>query len=475
MTGGYSRNAQSLETANGQFAQQQFFNQWNYGFNLNWELDFWGRFRRAVESNNALLDASVEDYDDTLGHLVGRRGHRLCTDPHHPGTNSVYPAKRGVAEKTLIITQARSRGGTTSELDVYQARSTLEQTEAQIPEFEISLRQTCNNLCILLGMPPEELEARLGPQPIPTAPPEVAVGMPADLLRRRPDVRRAERQAAAQSAQIGVAEADFYPAVSLDGTLRLLGAVLSRPLPLRGPHRQRRPFVPMEPPELRPDPQQRPAAGRQVPGVGDHLPADRAERRSGGGERTGDLPPRRAAHESPGRQRGRHGKGGRDSSWPSTRRGPAISRGSHRSSRTWCYSRTCWPRPGGNRHRPDPSLPGPGRRMATPADRLHADSLAGQAAPGRPSNPCRPRAPSPPWLPANRPRRSQSRNHRRRAQSRSASSPSCLSGKIRIHLSSENGHDYPTQGVSDCRRGAGSFGDCRAARSKRRPARTFRP
>ena len=219
MTGGYSRNAQSLETANGQFAQQQFFNQWNYGFNLNWEVDFWGRFRRAVESNSALLDASVEDYDDTLVTLLGD----VATDYVQIRTiqERIRFTQQNVElqEKTLIITQARSRGGTTSELDVYQARSTLEQTQAQIPEFEISLRQTCNNLCILLGMPPEELEARLGPQPIPTAPPEVAVGMPADLLRRRPDVRRAERQAAAQSAQIGVAEADFYPAVSLDGTL----------------------------------------------------------------------------------------------------------------------------------------------------------------------------------------------------------------------------------------------------------------
>jgi outer membrane protein TolC len=95
----------------------------------------------------------------------------------------------------------------------------LEQTKAEIPELEISLRQTINQLCILLGMPPEELRARLAPAPIPTTPADVAVGIPADLLRRRPDVRRAERLAAAQSALIGVAEADFYPAVSINGTL----------------------------------------------------------------------------------------------------------------------------------------------------------------------------------------------------------------------------------------------------------------
>src|SRR5207245_10633009 len=121
--------------------------------------------------------------------------------------------------ETLRIAEARFKAGTTAELDVVQARSTLEQTEAQIAELEISLRQANNQLCVLLGIPPEELRARLGPGPILTAPAEVAAGIRADLPRRRPDVRRAERQAAAQSAQIGVAEADFYPHISITGTI----------------------------------------------------------------------------------------------------------------------------------------------------------------------------------------------------------------------------------------------------------------
>ena len=121
--------------------------------------------------------------------------------------------------QTLRIAEARFKAGTTGELDVVQARSNLEQTEAQVPELEINLRQVNNQLCILLGIPPEELRARVGPGHIPTAPPEVAVGLPAELLRRRPDVRRAERLAAAQSAQIGVAEAEFYPHISITGSL----------------------------------------------------------------------------------------------------------------------------------------------------------------------------------------------------------------------------------------------------------------
>ena len=121
--------------------------------------------------------------------------------------------------QTLVIAEARFKANVNNELDVDQARSTLEQTEAQIPELEISLRQTNNRLCILLGIPPEELRAKMGPAPIPTAPAEVAVGIPADLLRRRPDVRRAEARRPPQSAEIGVAEAEFYPHIAINGTI----------------------------------------------------------------------------------------------------------------------------------------------------------------------------------------------------------------------------------------------------------------
>ena len=196
-----------------------FYNQWNFGFNLNWELDFWGRFRRAIESDTANLDASVEGYDDVLVTLLGDVATNYVQMRTLEGRIQYTRANVELQRQTLTIAEARFKGGTTSQLDVYQARSTLEQTEAQIPELEISLRQTVVQLCILLGMPPEELRARLGPAPIPNAPVDVAVGIPADLLRRRPDVRRAERLAAAQCAQIGIAEADYYPAFSINGTL----------------------------------------------------------------------------------------------------------------------------------------------------------------------------------------------------------------------------------------------------------------
>jgi NodT family efflux transporter outer membrane factor (OMF) lipoprotein len=219
MTGDYTRTALSRQIANSQFLPTPYYGQWDGGFNLSWEMDFWGRFRRAIESNAATLDASVEDYDETLVTLLGD----VATYYVQMRTleKRIEYTKQNVQlqQRTVTIAEARFRGGTSTERDPYQARSTLEQTQAQIPELEISLRQAVNQLCTLLGMPPEELRTKLGPAPIPTAPSEVVVGIPADLLRRRPEVRRAERQAAAQSAQIGVAEAQFYPAFSINGNL----------------------------------------------------------------------------------------------------------------------------------------------------------------------------------------------------------------------------------------------------------------
>jgi NodT family efflux transporter outer membrane factor (OMF) lipoprotein len=197
---------------------KRWYGQWDLGFNLSWELDFWGRFRRAVEADSASLDASVENYDDVLVTLLGQVATTYAN--LRITEQRIKYAQENVAlqRKTVTIAEAKFRNGTVTKLDPLQARSTLEQTEATIPELRISLRQYNNQLCTLLGIPPEELRAKLGPGPIPTAPVDVAVGIPADLLRRRPDVRRAERQAASQSAEIGVAEAEFYPHIAINGT-----------------------------------------------------------------------------------------------------------------------------------------------------------------------------------------------------------------------------------------------------------------
>jgi NodT family efflux transporter outer membrane factor (OMF) lipoprotein len=192
-------------------------NIWNNGLNASWELDFWGRIRRNIESANAQVDSSVENYRAALVTLLAE----VATSYVQIRTfqqRIAYARKNAELQRgSLLIAEARLREGRATALDVEQARANLAQTEATIPPLVVSLRQANNRLCVLLGQPPEDLLRVLNEGAIPTAPPEVAVGIPADLLRRRPDVRRALAAAAQQSAQIGVAEADFYPRISVTG------------------------------------------------------------------------------------------------------------------------------------------------------------------------------------------------------------------------------------------------------------------
>ncbi|HEY2841877.1 MAG TPA: efflux transporter outer membrane subunit [Pirellulales bacterium] len=219
MSGDYLRNAISTEAANRPFVLQRFYNQNDLGFTLAWELDFWGRYRRAIEAADAELNASVEDYDDVMVTLLGDIATAYVNMRIYEAQIAYTQANVQLQQQTLTIATARFKGGLVTELDVDQAQSILSQTEAQIPQLEISLRLATNNLCVLLGLPTEDLRKRMRAMPIPTTPVEVAVGIPADLLRRRPDVRRAERHAAAQAARIGIAESDFYPHISINGTI----------------------------------------------------------------------------------------------------------------------------------------------------------------------------------------------------------------------------------------------------------------
>jgi NodT family efflux transporter outer membrane factor (OMF) lipoprotein len=196
------------------------FSVWASGTQLAWELDFWGRFRRAVEVADANLDASVANYDDVLVILTSEVAdtyveiRTLQQRLRYARLN----VKSQVGSRDIVTD--RQEAGTASKLDVAQARTNLSQTEAIIPALETQLRQAQNQLCVLLGTPPQDLTALLGEgNAIPVAPAEVAVGIPADLIRRRPDIRRAEREVAAQSARIGIAEADLYPAFTINGSI----------------------------------------------------------------------------------------------------------------------------------------------------------------------------------------------------------------------------------------------------------------
>jgi NodT family efflux transporter outer membrane factor (OMF) lipoprotein len=196
-------------------------------FNLSWEIDFWGRIRRGIESANANLDASVENYDDALVTLLADVATNYAQYRIAQQRLKIARANVRIQEDILALVERQEKVGIkgVTKLDVNQARTVLEQTRATIPSLEITLGQANDTLCTLLGMPPYDLERQLGSgpelgeSPMPNTPSWVAAGIPADLLRRRPDVRSAERQVAAQSAQIGVAEADLYPTLAIGGIL----------------------------------------------------------------------------------------------------------------------------------------------------------------------------------------------------------------------------------------------------------------
>ena len=192
------------------------------GFDAGWELDIWGQFRRGIEAADANLMAEVAGYDNALVSVTAEVASAYVAIRTFEARLAIARGNVALQERSLKIATVRFENGATTALDVEQAKTLLANTRASIPELEIGLRQTQNALSILLGLPPgERPDFESGEGEIPAAPVEIAVGIPADLLRRRPDIRRAELQAAAQSALIGIAESDLYPHFSLTGSVGL--------------------------------------------------------------------------------------------------------------------------------------------------------------------------------------------------------------------------------------------------------------
>ncbi len=201
------------------------FKQGEVGLGASWEIDFWGRFRRAVESAEADFFSSVADYDSALVSLTADVAVNYVLYRTFEERIRIARENLQTQQESLRIARSRFENGATSERDVQQALTQLNSTEATIPLLETGMRKTRNALGILLGKVPAEMAAALGAAgEIPVAPPTAAVGIPAELMRRRPDIRGAELQAAAQSALIGVAKADLYPAFSLGGSFGFLAS-----------------------------------------------------------------------------------------------------------------------------------------------------------------------------------------------------------------------------------------------------------
>ena len=230
-SGGYSRNAMSENSYPFNIIQlpQYYYDNWSAGFNAAWELDFWGRFRRAVEAADANLDAQCANYNNVLVLLQAEVAANYIQMRAYEERLQLARKNVDLQKQTLRIVSLRERQGLVTELDVQQATYNLGQTEAMIPILETGRRRTQNRLCILMAKPPQELSQIVdSPGAIPVPPPEVVVGIPAELLRRRPDVQQAERMAALQSAQIGIAEAEFYPHIAITGTIGVQAEQLSQ-------------------------------------------------------------------------------------------------------------------------------------------------------------------------------------------------------------------------------------------------------
>jgi NodT family efflux transporter outer membrane factor (OMF) lipoprotein len=222
--GGWTHTRLSKHTANTQPGMDMNYGEAGLGFDAAWELDLWGKFRRAVEAGTAMLDASVAQYDDILVTLTAEVTRTYVLMQTLGARLAIARENAQIQKRSLQVTQARFQGGYVSELDVSQAKALLNETLAAVPRLKAGLKQTRNGLAILLGMLPGEVDAML-PSPefgaIPPVPGEITVSVPAQLLRRRPDIRLAERRLAAQCALIGIAKADLYPSFTLFGTIGL--------------------------------------------------------------------------------------------------------------------------------------------------------------------------------------------------------------------------------------------------------------
>ena len=195
------------------------FDIYQYGFDASWEPDLWGSVRRSMESARASVEASEDARRAALLSALAEVARdyidlRGTQEQLRIARENVRTAQQG-----LNLTQQRAAAGVTTDLDVANASAQVSTTAAQIPSLQQHEQEDINALSLLLGMPPRALQAELvTPKPIPPVPPEVPVGFPSELARRRPDIREAEAQLHAATATIGVAVAAFYPQVTLSAS-----------------------------------------------------------------------------------------------------------------------------------------------------------------------------------------------------------------------------------------------------------------
>jgi len=195
------------------------------GFDASWELDVFGGVRRNVEAADADIQAAVEDRRDVMVSLTAELATAYLDLRSFQRRIAIAKETLELQRHNADLTRKRQNAGFVSGLDLANAEAQMANTSSQIPPLEQQVRQSIYNISVLTGKEPGALTAELDSDaPIPTTPPEVPVGLPSQLLERRPDVRRSERQLAAATARIGAAKADLFPKFSLTGSLGTSGS-----------------------------------------------------------------------------------------------------------------------------------------------------------------------------------------------------------------------------------------------------------
>jgi NodT family efflux transporter outer membrane factor (OMF) lipoprotein len=196
----------------------------SYGANLDagWELDFFGGTRRSIEAAQATLQSTEEDLHDVLVSLLAETALNYVDVRTFQARLASAESSLASQEETYQLTVWRCQAGLDDDLAIQQARYNLENTRSQMPSLRTGLEEAMNRIAVLLGDAPGGVQKELAkPAPLPVPPSTLAVGVPGEALRRRPDIRKAERQLAAQTAEVGVATADLYPKLTLNGSIGL--------------------------------------------------------------------------------------------------------------------------------------------------------------------------------------------------------------------------------------------------------------
>ena len=217
-TGAITRNYSSTDSGTDKISETSDL--YTASFDANWEIDIFGGVRRSIEASQADLEASQEDLRDMLVSLLSEVAVNYIDLRKFQSLLAIAEGNIASQNETYQLTSWRYQAGLSDELSVQQARYNVEQTRAQLPTLRTGKEEALNRIAVLVGEEPGKVHNLLEKHvPVPVIPSQLTAGVPADVLRNRPDVRRAERELAAQTARIGVATADLYPKFTLNGSI----------------------------------------------------------------------------------------------------------------------------------------------------------------------------------------------------------------------------------------------------------------